>query len=106
MRRVRHRCETARSWRRLLLQSLSSFAELDSSKLFCLGMIFSENRIPPIGSWPEGMLFGIMPVRRLFQARVSRVRVVDHDLAHEIRGHSFRQHRVAVELPVRIVGRE
>jgi len=23
-------------------------------------MIFSENRYPPIGSWPEGMLFGIM----------------------------------------------
>ncbi len=22
-------------------------------------MIFSENRYPPIGSWPEGMLFGI-----------------------------------------------
>jgi len=23
-------------------------------------MIFSENRFPPIGSWPEGMLFPIM----------------------------------------------
>ena len=23
-------------------------------------MIFSENRNPPIGSWPEGMLFRIM----------------------------------------------
>ena len=23
-------------------------------------MIFSENRYPPIGSWPEGMLFRIM----------------------------------------------
>jgi hypothetical protein len=23
-------------------------------------MIFSENRFPPIGSKPEGMLFGIM----------------------------------------------
>src|SRR6266516_2753491 len=27
---------------------------------FCLSMIFSENRFPPIGSWPEGMLFRIM----------------------------------------------
>jgi len=26
----------------------------------CLRMIFSENRVPPIGSKPEGMLFGIM----------------------------------------------
>src|SRR5712664_3015588 len=26
---------------------------------FCLSMIFSENRSPPIGSWPEGMLFRI-----------------------------------------------
>src|SRR5882672_3076358 len=24
---------------------------------FCLSMTFSENRYPPIGSWPEGMLF-------------------------------------------------
>ena len=23
-------------------------------------MIFSENRYPPVGSWPEGMLFRIM----------------------------------------------
>jgi hypothetical protein len=23
-------------------------------------MIFSENRCPPVGSWPEGMLFRIM----------------------------------------------
>src|SRR5712664_3356963 len=28
--------------------------------LSCLSMIFSENRYPPIGSWPEGMLFRIM----------------------------------------------
>jgi hypothetical protein len=27
---------------------------------FCLSMIFSENRIPPIGSKPEGKLFRIM----------------------------------------------
>jgi hypothetical protein len=27
---------------------------------FCLSMAFSENRIPPIGSKPEGMLFRIM----------------------------------------------
>jgi hypothetical protein len=26
-------------------------------------MIFSENRFPPIGSWPEGMLFRIMLYR-------------------------------------------
>jgi hypothetical protein len=26
-------------------------------------MIFSENRSPPIGSWPEGMLFRIMLYR-------------------------------------------
>jgi len=26
----------------------------------CLSMIFPENRFPPIGSWPEGMLFRIM----------------------------------------------
>jgi len=25
-----------------------------------LSMIFPENRYPPIGSWPEGMLFRIM----------------------------------------------
>jgi hypothetical protein len=25
-----------------------------------LSMISSENRYPPIGSWPEGMLFRIM----------------------------------------------
>jgi len=28
--------------------------------LFVLSVIFSENRFPPIGSWPEGMLFRIM----------------------------------------------
>jgi hypothetical protein len=27
---------------------------------FCLSMIFSENRIPPVGSKPEGKLFRIM----------------------------------------------
>jgi hypothetical protein len=27
---------------------------------FCLSMAFSENRIPPIGSKPEGKLFRIM----------------------------------------------
>ena len=27
---------------------------------FCLSMIFSENRIPPLGSKPEGKLFRIM----------------------------------------------
>jgi len=26
----------------------------------CLSMIFSENRVPPIGAWPEGKLFRIM----------------------------------------------
>ena len=41
--------------------------ESDSTELnqtlalsFCLSMIFSENRFPPIGSEPEGMLFRIM----------------------------------------------
>ena len=31
-----------------------------SSRACCLSMIASENRCPPIGSWPEGMLFRIM----------------------------------------------
>jgi hypothetical protein len=35
-------------WNRIMISSL------------CLSMIFSENRLPPIGSWPEGMLFRIM----------------------------------------------
>jgi hypothetical protein len=32
----------------------------DHDLIFCLSMIFSENRFPPIGSLPDGMLFGIM----------------------------------------------
>jgi len=28
--------------------------------IYCLSMIFSENRYPPVGSLPEGMLFRIM----------------------------------------------
>src|SRR6266478_1131164 len=47
----------------------ADFAMLDHDPLrlnrimissFCWSMIFSENRFPPVGSWPEGMLFRIM----------------------------------------------
>jgi hypothetical protein len=34
---------------------------------FCLSMIFSENRFPPVGSKPEGKLFRIMLGRSLRQ---------------------------------------
>ena len=37
----------------------------------CLSMIFSENRFPPIGAWPEGMLFRIMLWLRLPLYRTS-----------------------------------
>src|SRR6267142_4569768 len=39
---------------------------------FCLSMIFSENRYPPIGSWPEGMLFRIMLWKSSCSIRPSR----------------------------------
>src|SRR5216684_2118891 len=42
----------------------------------------------------------------LLQAAVGRVRIIDHDLAHKIGRYPLRQHLVAIELPVRIVGRE
>jgi len=35
--------------------------ESSSRSTYYLSMIFSENRCPPIGSLPEGMLFRIMP---------------------------------------------
>jgi hypothetical protein len=35
---------------------------------FCLSMIFSENRFPPIGSRPEGMLFRIRLKRHAIRA--------------------------------------
>jgi hypothetical protein len=42
----------------------------------------------------------------LAQARIGRARVIDQNLGDHSIGQPVRQHLVAVELPVRIVGRE
>jgi len=37
-----------------------TYGSIGMRSSFCLSMIFSENRIPPVGSKPEGKLFRIM----------------------------------------------
>ncbi len=38
----------------------------------CLSMIVSENRYPPIGSWPEGLLFrSMLKACRLLMSRLA-----------------------------------
>src|SRR5205814_3367502 len=75
----------------------SSPSSFGASSLPKTGFHFARTR--PFGS-------GSCRDRRLAEAAIGRERVVDHDLADKIRRNSLRQHRVAVELPVRIVGRE
>ena len=63
------------------------------------------------GQWGSGFLvLAELNIHRLassgsgsFQAGIGCMRIVDHDLAHEIGGQTFGQRILAVELPVRIV---
>ena len=63
----------------------------------CLRMIFSENQVSPIGSKPEGMLFGIMLQRfdsypTMAQAESKKnARLPDKACGKNLRrGHDFR----------------
>src|SRR3954451_21708418 len=56
----------------------------------------------PDGGETERSWHGL-PDSSLLQPAIRRVRVIYHDLAHEIGRQSFRQYLLPIELPVRII---
>jgi hypothetical protein len=72
---------------------------------FCLSMMYSENRFPPIGSWLEGMLFRIMlsnsgnfsRIRQRRSACVSAFVPLRVFREHELEGLDISQHGEALQ---------
>src|ERR1700722_3159042 len=64
-------------------------------------ILFRHDLVPK-----NGFRFSGSCPRRLLQAAIGRQGIVDHDLFDQTRRDPFRQRRIAIELPMRIIRRE